>query len=915
MKKLYIFIYSFVLLSAVCWASGNKETDTTPTPQVQQQPSTSIPVKPVYWAGDGGKGKILSIRKLRPTGLAANEETIPALVQGELHNNFSNYTAISTSTEESRNEQYAELLSGHYEDNSKAGMDLGHLPDPDYIMEGTITRTAIGFALHINITKSADKSTAASYSETCTFDELNDLRAVRRASLYLMEKMGVVPTELTRTELARPAVSNELAALNALAMRDSARTEFEKMLYTYQANQLDPTLAEAARQVAAYQTEIYKAPEITIAMPSIKTPEIKVPEFKAPEIRMVATGNIGADARNQVEQYNAQKEASRIRQESGNKAVKDMQDAFLEQFRVQSETVKRQQTDLLGQRDRLLEQQKALLARQRQMIAQLRETENSYDTFFTEHPPFEIIYDPAVKPVGIANLEKGTIDMEFAITTVGTQAMEVIPFMLADFEKGLATITQGLKDINSELDKIDSLLTIAETEGKNALARLVNDYAAQTAKVEAAENEYAAQLARLDTELKTTGYAQLGRDYAVRTDARYAEWLASLYAVQSVGYNATKDKTLGDTWTLTKWNKYESRTFVIEARLENDSGKTIGVAAVNLTNRTLADAYTQPMSDSASCVFRGVPVNDITDTLKVVIQQVNGKDVTVAANSGYIKISPLETNGYTKDGWNIAGYDKAGYDVYGYTKDGYDKAGFDRNGYDKDGYGKDGRNRSGLTRDQVEGNAQIAAREAARQSQEAARQARQERIDKLWGKNLHSGFFIEGNVNLQPLGGLGGPGFEAGPKWLTVDVALGLGGGGLKLDDVMAEKGLGRDDWSADLFPNFSIRVGAAFLLRFEKARLNIGGGIDWQSIHVRIPDDSKEIKAGINYGVLDNFLVPYVGARLDFAFFSGLIMPFIGYRCYFMPADKFKTYYGESSSLRHTIFAGIELNGVLVMR
>ena len=892
MNKLFVFFNCFLLLSAVCWASGNKETDTKPTPQAQQQPDTSVPVKPMYWTGDGGKGKILSIRKPRATGLAANEETIPALVQGELHNNFSNYTAISTSTEESRNEQYAELLSGHYDDNSKAGWDLGHLPDPDYIIEGTITKTAIGFALQINVTKSADKSTAASYSETCTFDELLDLRAVRRASLYLMERMGVTPTELTRTELARPAVSNELAALNALAMRDTARTEFERMLYTYQANQLDPKLAEAARQLAAYQTEIYKTPELTIAIPNIKTPEIIVPEFKAPEIRMVATGNIGADARKQVEQYNAQKEASSLRQESGNRAVKDMQDAFLVQFRVQSETVKKQQTDLLGQRDRLLEQQKALLARQRQMIAQLRETENSYDTFFTEHPPFEIIYDPAAKPAGIANLEKGTIDMEFAITTVGTQAMEVIPLMLADFEKGLAAIAQGLKDINTELDKIESLLAYAEAEGNNALTRLVNDYAAQTAKVEAAENDYAAQLAKLDTELKTTGYAQLGRDYAVRTDALYAEGLARQYAVQFTGYNAATDKTLGDTWTLTKWNKDESRTFAIQARLENDSGKTIGVAAVNLTNQTFAKAYTQPLSDSASCLFLGVPVNDITDTLKVVIQQVNGKDVTVASNSGYIKISPLEANGYTKDGWNIAGYDKDGYDRYGYMKDGYTKAGYDRYGYDKDGYGKDGRNLNGLTRDQVKKNAQ-----------EVARRAQQARIDNMWGKKGHAGYFIGIDINLQPLGGLLEFGLEGGPKWFTVDAAISVSGGsltGLKVDDKMLEKELNTIDWLPPYIWIF--RAGAAVPLKFERTRLNIGGGIEWLLIGASGTDDSnKWITRN-----LGNFFTPYLGARLDFGL-SKKWMPFIGYRCEFMPADKFETYFGESSSLRHSLFVGLE--------
>ena len=921
MNKLFSIMIFLLLLSYLCWAGGNKETNAKTTSQIQQQPNTSVYVRPIYWTGDGGKGKILSIRKPRPIGLAVNEDTIPILVQVELHNNFSNYTAISTSTEESRNEQYAELLnSGHYDDNSKAGGDLGHLPDPDYIMEGTITRTAIGFALHINVTKTADKSTVASYSETCTFDELNDLRAVRRASLYLIQRMGVTPTELTRTELARAAVSNELAALNAIAKRDTAETEFQKMYYTYQANQLDPTLAEAARQVTAYQTEIYQTPKITLAMPDIRIPEIRAPEFKAPEIKMAATGNIGADARKQVEQYNAQKEVSRLRQESGNIAVKDLQDAFLDQFKIQSEAVKKQQADLLRQRDSLLEQQKTLLARQRQMITQLRETENSYVTFFTEHPPFEIIYNPAVKQVGNANLEKGTIDMEFTITTVGTHAMEVIPLMLADFEKGLETITQGLKDINAEFDKIQSLLTQAEAAGKNVLTRLVNDYATQIAKVEAAENNYAAQLAKLDADLHTTGYAQMGRDYAVRTDSGYAERLARQYAVQSARYNADKDKTIGNTWGLTKWNKDESRTFTIEARLDNNVGKTIGTASVNITNRTLATAYTQPMSASASCVFRSVSVNDITDTLKVSIKRVSGRDVTIAENAGYIKISPLEADGYTKDGWNIYGYDKNGYNIYGYNKDGYykdgykngydrngydkngydrngnDKNGYDKNGYDRNGYDKNGRNRMGLTQKKV--------------AQQERANEYQAQIDKMWGGN-NIGIVFGGGFNIQPSGGLFEFGLETGCKWFIIDAGFGLGGGSLKVNNEMVEKKLGSIVWKDPYI--VSLRLGAAIPLNFEKARINIGGGFEWLQINVdklgKTKDkEGKEVDTYKSEKLDILGFTPYVGARLDFAFTeSGGILGFIGYRCEFTPSDRFEIYFGEPVSLRHTIFTGFD--------
>ncbi|GHV76086.1 hypothetical protein AGMMS49942_09070 [Spirochaetia bacterium] len=561
--------------------------------------------------------------------------------------------------------------------NKYAGMIVPDLEDTaystQYILTGTITKVAGLYELFFTI-KDSTGITKTTYGPIqCALEELQTLKGIKAASEELITGMGVILTQAGKTAL-RTTATKEAEAINLMA-KSAVATGWEKMLYAYQAQEADPTLEAAAKRVAAYQTEIYKAPEINLAMPDIRIPEIRVPEFKAPEIRMAATGNIRADAQKEVEQYNAQKEASRIRKESGDNAMQDLKDAFLAQFIAQSDAVKKQQADLLAQRDSLSGQQTTLLERQRQMIAQLSEIENSYDTHFVDHPPFEIIYDPVAVRVGNANLERGTIDMQFRITSVGTADMQVIPLMLADFEKGLGTIAQGLADINAEFDKIQSLLAQVETAGANARSQLVTDYAAQMAKVEAAEKDYAAQLAKLDTALKTTGYAALGRDYAVQPDTGYAERLAGEYAVQPAGYNAAEDKTMGDAWSLTKWNKDESRIFAIEARLENDEEKTIGTAKVSLTNRTYAAAYTQPLSDSAFCVFHDVPVNDITDTLTVSIQRVDGRDVTVAANSGYIKISPLEADGCTKDGWNIDGYDKDGYDMLGYNKAGRDRKG------------------------------------------------------------------------------------------------------------------------------------------------------------------------------------------------------------------------------------------------
>jgi hypothetical protein len=824
-----------------------------------------------YYTGEGGKGMSIFIQIPSSVGLA---DHIPLFVMQELDRNFT-ASAFSVKNPVRRQSITDELNSGFYDD--EAGMGLGHDTPTDYTMDGTITKTATGYALRISVNRTTDQTGVATFLETCTFEELENLIATRRASLYLLEQMGVALTKQAKAELTKAAVSKEVAAKTALAKSVTAGTAFERMYYTYQAPELDPTLQEAAMRLAAYQTEIYKAPKITFVMPELRTPEIKAPEFKAPEIKMAATGNIGADARKQLEQYNAQKEVSRLRQESGNRAVQDLQDAFLNQFKALSETVKKQQADLLGQRDRLLVQQKTLLERQRQMIAQLRETENSYDTFFTEYPPFEIIYDPAVKQVGSNDLGKGTIDMQFRITTVGTQAMQVVQSMLTDFEKGLGTIAQGLKDINVEFDRVQPPLEQVEAAGKSALTQLMKDYAAQVAQVAAAEHNYAAQLARLDAELKTTGYAQLGRDYAVRTDIDYGKRLAEQYAVQSANYDATNDKTIGDTWRLTKWNKDESRTFAIEARLENDAGKTIGTAVVNLTNRTLAAAYTQPMSDSVFCVFQGVPAYDITDKLQVLIQRVNSRDVTAAANADYIKISPLEADGYTKDGWNI------------------------------DGYGKNGRNQMGLTR-------KGAARPSKDIENKAKKAVRQAHVQEMWG-GVYLGSFIGGAGNVQPSGGLFEFGFEVGGKWLTVDFGLGWGGGGLKIDDEIVEKKLGPIDWSRDRI--FSPRLGAAFPLNFEKARLNIGGGFEFLNLrvdeYIGKKDEGAEGNRIINGNVyagrgLDLLLTPYVGARLDIAFTKrGGLLGFIGYRCGFPPADQFETYFEKPASLRHTIFAGLE--------
>jgi hypothetical protein len=61
--------------------------------------------------------------------------------------------------------------------------------------------------------------------------------------------------------------------------------------------------------------------------------------------------------------------------------------------------------------------------------------------------------------------------------------------------------------------------------------------------------------------------------------------------------------------------------------------------------------------------------------MRISIRRVDGLDIALPENSGYVKISPLEENGRTKDGYDIYGYDKQGYDTLGYNKMGMSRKG------------------------------------------------------------------------------------------------------------------------------------------------------------------------------------------------------------------------------------------------
>lgn len=205
------------------------------------------------YTGHGGKGTSIAILVPKSVGLETNQRYIPELVQGEIVSNFSGYSAISVLDRVRLEDQYAELFSGFYDDSAQGVYDLGHLPPTTYIMTGNISRTGAGFNLQIQITKTSDKMTVASYSGICSLSDMENLTGIRRASLDLLQKMDVALTSKATAELGRAATRERASGQTALAKGITAQrsgTVVEAMSYFYEASRFDPTLKEAVTRLS-----------------------------------------------------------------------------------------------------------------------------------------------------------------------------------------------------------------------------------------------------------------------------------------------------------------------------------------------------------------------------------------------------------------------------------------------------------------------------------------------------------------------------------------------------------------------------------------------------------------------------------------------------------------------------------------
>jgi hypothetical protein len=553
-----------------------------------------------YFTGDAGENVRIAILEPKGVNIPKGQDWFLSLIQSSVTTDFNRYSNMMVIDRQHLDEVLKEQdlsMSGEYSDDDY--IRIGNLTNTQYILTGTLTKTAgVSFLLDLAVTNPETGVRLASFGpKEYSVADIQNMYAANDGAYELLTQMGVEFTEDGRKSIYSTTQSNvsaETALAKGVTAQNSAttiKTNFEAMYYLYEAQSLDPSLLEVADRLQAYRASVFAAPEVTI-------PEVSIP---------VQTGNIGKDTRNEIAQYKANRE-----------------------------TIQQQQEYLLNQRNILLNEQQALFQKQRELIDLLHESED----FYSEHPPFEIIYSPALERVGEIDYQNETIHMQFHISTIGVPGSLKVMVNILD---SLQSMEYGFVSINVGLDEIQEQLTKVNEAGKE-------------------------------------------------------------YAVQLVEGIQASDKALGDVWSLPEWQRGQGRAFEIVLVLTNEHGKTIGTGSVSLKNNISGKNYSEPQNASAICSFRNVSANDITDVLKVTVSEVSGIDITDSVNSAYIKIAVVDGAGFTADGYDVYGYNKKGLDPFGYNSKGfnakgYDRDGYNRAGYDKNGYDRGGYNRAGYDRD------------------------------------------------------------------------------------------------------------------------------------------------------------------------------------------------------------------------
>jgi hypothetical protein len=209
-----------------------------------------------YFTGDGGAGQTLTV--LAPQGnLNSGESYLRNLVQSIIADDFNNFSKIKTTNWAELEKVLAQTEELVYAENPNI-IAAGNITQTQYILTGELTKTGAGYALSLTIMDTKTAQTKASYTGTCSKDQLDKMDGIKAASADLLAKMGVNLTAQGKTAL--------------LAVKDNApeaRTDFAKAItaqrngaeveawYYYDTSlKYDSSFAEAASRLNILQADI-----------------------------------------------------------------------------------------------------------------------------------------------------------------------------------------------------------------------------------------------------------------------------------------------------------------------------------------------------------------------------------------------------------------------------------------------------------------------------------------------------------------------------------------------------------------------------------------------------------------------------------------------------------------------------------
>jgi len=242
-------------------------------PQQAPAPQRAAPVAvPVaastspFWSGNGGRGMTLAV--LEPAGSGLSEDQlrwIPSLIQGSMTGDFNLYSAITIVDRQNLEtilDQQGMSMSGYFSDEDF--IRIGHIANARYVLAGTVTRTATAYMLEFAVTDVQTGVRRASRPPTpASIQEIENLSAVRAATVDLLGQLGVTLTgrgrqELTRTPEAATAQAQTALARGIYAQRQGF--EIEALSHFMQAAGHDPLLEEVENRLVILTAGITSRP-------------------------------------------------------------------------------------------------------------------------------------------------------------------------------------------------------------------------------------------------------------------------------------------------------------------------------------------------------------------------------------------------------------------------------------------------------------------------------------------------------------------------------------------------------------------------------------------------------------------------------------------------------------------------------